>query len=51
MRQHASPALDPAVPRKNDQRRVAVAACFGTFLEWYDFLIYTVVAALENILA
>ena len=44
MRQHASPALDPAVPRKNDQRRVAVAACFGTFLEWYDFLTFAALA-------
>ena len=44
MRQHASPASDPAVPRKNDQRRVAVAACFGTFLEWYDFLTFAALA-------
>ncbi len=44
MRQHASPVSDLAVPRKNDQRRVAVAACFGTFLEWYDFLTFAALA-------
>lgn len=26
------------------QHKVAVAACFGTFLEWYDFLIYASLA-------
>ena len=44
MRQQASPVSDLAVPRKNDQRRVAVAACFGTFLEWYDFLTFAALA-------
>lgn len=27
------------------QRKVAVAACFGTFLEWYDFLTFASLAA------
>lgn len=36
--------LDNALPRPNDQRRVAVAACFGTFLEWYDFLTFAALA-------
>lgn len=31
-------------PRTNDHRRVAVAACFGTFLEWYDFLTFAALA-------
>ena len=44
MRQQASPVSDLAVPLKNDQRRVAVAACFGTFLEWYDFLTFAALA-------
>ena len=44
MRQQASPVSDLAVPRKHDRRRVAVAACFGTFLEWYDFLTFAALA-------
>ena len=28
----------------NPQTRVAVAACFGTFLEWYDFLTFAALA-------
>lgn len=31
-------------PRTNEHRRVAVAACFGTFLEWYDFLTFAALA-------
>ena len=34
----------PNLPRTNDHRRVAVAACFGTFLEWYDFLTFAALA-------
>ena len=30
--------------QKNPQIRVAVAACFGTFLEWYDFLTFAALA-------
>jgi len=26
------------------QRKVAIAACFGTFLEWYDFLTFASLA-------
>ena len=28
----------------NSTHRVAVAACFGTFLEWYDFLTFAALA-------
>ena len=33
-----------APTRSNAHRRVAVAACFGTFLEWYDFLTFAALA-------
>ena len=33
----------PTYP-KNPQIRVAIAACFGTFLEWYDFLTFAALA-------
>lgn len=29
---------------ENQHRRVAIAACFGTFLEWYDFLTFAALA-------
>lgn len=29
---------------KNSRTRVAAAACFGTFLEWYDFLTFAALA-------
>lgn len=32
------------------QRKVAVAACFGTFLEWYDFLTFATLATYFSIL-
>lgn len=38
---HAAAAAEP-VP--GVQRKVAVAACFGTFLEWYDFLTFASLA-------
>lgn len=38
----SQPAAAPQ--RTNDHRRVAVAACFGTFLEWYDFLTFAALA-------
>jgi MFS family permease len=28
----------------NDYRKVALAACFGTFIEWYDFLAFATLA-------
>lgn len=34
----------PAAPTTSVQRKVAVAACFGTFLEWYDFLTFATLA-------
>lgn len=33
-----------AEPQRTVQRKVAVAACFGTFLEWYDFLTFASLA-------
>ena len=36
-------SLDPAQPI---HWKVALAACFGTFLEWYDFLTFGVLASL-----
>lgn len=35
---------------RNIQRKVAVAACFGTFLEWYDFLTFATLATYFSIL-
>lgn len=32
------------------QRKVAVAACFGTFLEWYDFLTFATLATYFSVL-
>lgn len=37
---HPSPASGSATI----QRKVAIAACFGTFLEWYDFLTFASLA-------
>ena len=34
----------PQPPQNNPQTRVAIAACFGTFLEWYDFLTFAALA-------
>ena len=36
----SSPSQEPAVI----QRKVAIAACFGTFREWYDFLTFASLA-------
>jgi MFS family permease len=49
----APPWRSDAVPAGGDearaaagmQRRVALAACFGTFLEWYDFLTFATLAS------
>lgn len=38
-----SHATSETTPR-NPHARVAVAACFGTFLEWYDFLTFAALA-------
>jgi hypothetical protein len=35
------PDILPPSPSSIIQRKVAIAACFGTFLEWYDFLTST----------
>lgn len=37
-------AADAADQAHGVQRKVAVAACFGTFLEWYDFLTFASLA-------
>jgi len=35
----------PSTPQSSViQRKVAIAACFGTFLEWYDFLTFASLA-------
>ena len=31
-------------PNSHSYRKVAIAACFGTFLEWYDFLTFATLA-------
>ena len=41
-----SPLQEPAVI----QRKVAIAACFGTFLEWYDFLTFASLATYFSVL-
>ena len=35
---------------RNIQRKVAVSACFGTFLEWYDFLTFATLATYFSLL-
>ncbi|MDP1633407.1 MAG: MFS transporter, partial [Gallionellaceae bacterium] len=32
------------------QRKVVLAACFGTFLEWYDFLTFATLATYFSVL-
>src|SRR5487761_1976243 len=32
------------------QRKVVIAACFGTFLEWYDFLTFASLATYFSVL-
>lgn len=34
----------PAPLPTQGARRVAIAACYGTFLEWYDFLTFAALA-------
>lgn len=42
----------PNLPQESAaiQRKVAVAACFGTFLEWYDFLTFATLATYFSVL-
>ncbi|MBW8078967.1 MAG: MFS transporter, partial [Gallionella sp.] len=40
----------PSVPATTLQRKVAIAACFGTFLEWYDFLTFASLATYFGVL-
>ncbi len=37
-------------PTSQIQKKVAVAACFGTFLEWYDFLTFASLATYFSVL-
>lgn len=39
-----TPDVSTLKPHHNPHTRVAVAACFGTFLEWYDFLTFAALA-------
>ena len=32
------------------QRRIVLASCFGTFLEWYDFLTFATLATYFSVL-
>lgn len=51
-----SPDASPATPvtlspcQRTVQRQVVVAACFGTFLEWYDFLTFASLATYFSLL-
>ena len=40
----------PSAPTTTLQRKVAIAACFGTFLEWYDFLTFASLATYFGVL-
>lgn len=42
--------MSDTVKDRTIQRKVAVAACFGTFLEWYDFLTFATLATYFSIL-
>ena len=37
-------------PDSNIQKKVVIAACFGTFLEWYDFLTFASLATYFSVL-
>ncbi|NKT44047.1 MFS transporter [Rhodococcus hoagii] len=41
-----SPSVDSTITRRTGVRRVAVASCIGTTIEFYDFFIYGTAAAL-----
>ena len=45
--------MPPQPPARNTtviQRKVVIAACFGTFLEWYDFLTFASLATYFSVL-
>ena len=45
--------MPPQTPARNAtviQRKVVIAACFGTFLEWYDFLTFASLATYFSVL-
>lgn len=44
------PATAAAQAISSIQRRVVIAACFGTFLEWYDFLTFASLATYFSVL-
>ncbi len=44
------PANSSASPITSIQRKVVLAACFGTFLEWYDFLTFASLATYFSVL-
>ncbi len=35
---------NPNMSEPNHYSRIALAACFGTFIEWYDFLTFATLA-------
>jgi MFS family permease len=43
-------SAQPSAPVTTLQRKVAIAACFGTFLEWYDFLTFASLATYFSVL-
>lgn len=43
-------AMTPVESQKTIQKKVVVAACFGTFLEWYDFLTFASLAIYFSVL-
>ncbi len=52
---HTKPATDGGQPSSSDEhflryRKVALAACFGTFIEWYDFLTFATLAVHFSVL-
>ena len=47
---HSSPAPSPSPLLTATQRNVVLAACFGTFLEWYDFLTFASLATYFSVL-
>ena len=46
----ASPNREPAARPSGIQKKVVIAACFGTFLEWYDFLTFASLATYFSVL-
>jgi len=48
--QSSSANLNPTEKTTPIQRNVAIAACYGTFLEWYDFLTFASLAIYFSVL-